>query len=88
MIDQFFRRDIGFLDCYTTKTPSSVTYRSVVSRYLVHIMLMIAALNNIDLQAADIKNAYLTAPCRKNIWTRAGTYFGMDEEKVFIVVRA
>ena len=48
---------------------------------------MIAALNNLDLQAADIENAYLTAPCRENIWTRSGPESGMDEGKVFIVVR-
>ena len=43
---------------------------------------------NLDLQAADIYNAYLTAPCLKKIWTRAGPEFGMNEGKVFIVVRA
>ena len=56
----------------TTKTPSSVTYRSVVSQYSLRIMLMIAALKNLDLQAADIENSYLTAPCREKIWTRSG----------------
>ena len=73
---------------HTTKTPSSVTYSSVVSRDSVQIMLMIAALNNLDLQAANIENAYLTAPCREKIWTRAGPEFGMDEGKIFIIVRA
>ena len=34
---------------HTTKTPSFVTYISVVSQYLVRIMLMIAALNDLDL---------------------------------------
>ena len=48
----------------TTKTPSSVTYRSVVSQDLVQMILMIEELNDLDLQAAVIKNAYLTAPCR------------------------
>ena len=48
---------------HTTNTLSSVTYRYVVSRDLVRIMLMIAALKDLDLQAADIKNAYLNAPC-------------------------
>ena len=49
---------------------------------------MIAALNDLYLQAADIENTYLTAPFRDKICTRAGPEFGMDEEKVFIVVRA
>ena len=72
---------------HTTKTPSSVTYSSVVSRDSVQIMLTIAALNNLDLQAANIENAYLTAPCREKTWTRAGPEFGMDEGKIFIIVR-
>ena len=49
---------------------------------------MIAALNNLYLQAADIENAYPTAPCSENIWARAGPEFVMDEGRVFIVVRA
>ena len=51
------------------------------------MMLMIEALNDLELQAVNIKNAYLTAPCREKIWTRAGPEFGMVEGKVFIVVR-
>ena len=50
---------------YTTKTPSSVTYSSMIFRYSVQVMLMVAALNFLDLQAADIENSYLTSPCRK-----------------------
>ena len=57
---------------HTTNTTSSVTYSSVVSQYSVRTMIMIAELNDLDLQDADIENAYLTAPCRENIWTRAG----------------
>ena len=52
---------------HNTKTPSLVTYSPVVSQYLVQIMNMIAALNELDLQAADIKNAYLTSLCREEI---------------------
>ena len=66
------RKDRMVAGGHTKKTPSSVTYISVVSRDLLRIMLMIAELNNLDLQAVDIENAYLTAPCRENIWTRAG----------------
>ena len=52
---------------HTTKTPSYVTYSSLVSRDLVRIMLMIVALNDLDLQAADINKTYLTSPCREKI---------------------
>ena len=67
---------------HNTKTPSSFTYSSVVSRDLVRIMIMLAALNGLDLQATDITNAYLTGPCREKIWTRSGSEFGIEEGKV------
>lgn len=73
---------------HTTSTPSSVTYSSVVARDSVRIVLLLAALNDLDLQSADIQNAYLTAPNREKIWTRAGPEFGDDEGCIFLVVRA
>ena len=50
-------------------------------------MLMIVALDYLDLKAVEIKNAYLIAPFRKKIWRRAGPEFEMDEGDIFIVVR-
>jgi hypothetical protein len=54
----------------------------------VRICLLIAALNALDVLAANIENAYLTAPNREKIWCWAGTEFGNDKGKPFIVVRA
>ena len=49
-LDENFRRKAIIVAVgHTTKTPSSVTYRFVVSQDLVQIMLMIAALNDLDL---------------------------------------
>ena len=56
----------------TTTAPDSTTYSSVVSRDSVLIALTIAAFNDLDILSCDIQNAYLTAVCRENIWTRAG----------------
>ena len=70
--EDFWRKARMVAGGHTTKTLSSVTYSSVVSRDLVWMIIMIAALNDIDLQAADIENTYLTDPCREKIWTRAG----------------
>ena len=39
----------------TTKTPSLVSYSSVVSLDLLIIVIMVAALNGLDLQAAGIE---------------------------------
>ena len=53
-----FRRKVRFVgDGHKTKTPSSVTYSSVVSRDSVRIILMVAALNDLDIQGADIESA-------------------------------
>ena len=52
--------------------PASIRYSSIVPRYSVRIALTIASLNDLDILACDIQNAYLTAVCREKIWTRAG----------------
>ena len=73
---------------HQTVTPSALTYSSVVSRDSIRILLMIAALNDLDIRACDIQNAYLTAPCREKIWTIAGPEFGDEQGKIMLVVRA
>ena len=58
-----FRRKARYCaDGHKTEAPSAITYSSVVSRDSVRIMLMVAALNELDLQSADVQNAFLTAP--------------------------
>ena len=52
----------------------------------MRIYLLIAALNDLDIQSADIENAYLTDSCREKIWTIAGPNFLQDEGKVFTIV--
>ena len=48
---------------HTTDTPSSITYSSVVSRDSIRIVFALAALNGVEIRAADIGNAYLNAKC-------------------------
>ena len=60
-------------------------YSSVVSKDSVRIALTIAALNDPEILAFDIQNAYLTAVCREKIWTRAGPEFGSEEGTIMIV---
>ena len=84
-----FRRKARFVgDGHKTKTPTSVTYSSVVSRDSVRIILLIAALNNLDIQGADIENAYLTAPCRGKVWMKGGIEFGELAGEVLIIEKA
>jgi hypothetical protein len=65
-----------------------MTYASVVSRESVRIALTLAALNDLDVKMADIKNAYLTAPITEKVWTVLGPEFGDDDVKRALIVRA
>eukprot|EP00804_Cyclotella_cryptica_P026575 CCRYP_014011-RA/>CCRYP_014011-RA protein AED:0.14 eAED:0.14 QI:0/0/0/1/0/0.25/4/0/793 len=73
---------------HATKAPATLTYASAVSRETVRIALLIAALNGVDIWAADVLNAYITVPCREKIWTTLGKEFGDDWGKKATVVRA
>ena len=71
-----------------TEAPSTITYASVVSRESVRIALTVAALNDLEVKAGDIQNAYLTAPNAEKTWTTCGPEFGADEGKKALIVRA
>ena len=88
MDGKFTRKARLVADGHKTAAPSSITYSSVVSRDSVRIALMIASLNDLDLFACDIGNAYLNAKCREKLWTIAGHEFGSDKGSVMIIARA
>ena len=73
---------------HVTETPASITYSSVVSRDSVRIAFLIAALNDLEVIACDVGNAYLNAPCREKIWFVAGPEFGSRQGSVIKIVRA
>ena len=72
----------------TEVTDSLITYSSLVSRDSVRIALTIAGLNGLKVMACNIQNAYLTANCRKKIWTVAGPEFGSEAGTIFLVKKA
>ena len=47
--------------------------------------MTVAALNDLDMLACDIKGGYLTAECRKIICTISGDKFGIEEGVILIV---
>jgi hypothetical protein len=73
---------------HMTGVPSVPTYASVVSRESVRIALTIAALNDLDILASDVQNAYITAPNSERIWTRCGIESGSHHGRKAIIVRA
>ena len=71
-----------------TNAPPTITYASVVSRETVRLALTITDLNGLQAKAADIMNAYVTAPITEKIWMVLGPEFGADAAMKAIIVCA
>jgi hypothetical protein len=65
-----------------------MTYASGVSRESVIISLTLAALNDLNVNMADIENAYLTDPITEKICTVLDPEFGDDAGKRTLIVHA
>jgi hypothetical protein len=66
------------LDGHLTRDADYSTYAGVVSRESVHIALTYAALNGVDVTAADICNAYIQAPSSLTYFIVCGAEFGLE----------
>ena len=85
----FTRKARWVKDGHRTPTPVESNYAGVVSRESVRIALTYAALNGIDVMAADIKNAYLQAPSSEKHYIICGAEFGLENiGKVGLIRRA
>ena len=84
----FTRKARLVADGHKQDAQQSMTYLTVVSRESVRIMLTLVALNSLDLQTANVQNAYLNAKPKERVYFYAGTEFGKDEGKLVIVVRS
>ena len=71
-----------------TDPPKDAVYSSVVSRDSVRLFFLIAALNDLQIKACDVQNAYINAPTKEKVWFRAGRELGSDAGKVVVIVRA
>ena len=85
----FTRKARFVLDGHKTADPVGSTYAGVVSRESVRIAFTYAALNNLDIFAADIRNAYLQAPSSRKDYIICGPEFGLENVgKVALIHRA
>ena len=50
-----------------TNRPNTFIYSNVVTRETVHIALAMAVLHDLEVNAADVLNAYVMAPKREKI---------------------
>ena len=74
---------------HKTDPPAQLTYSSVVSRESVRIGFLIAAMYDLDPQAADIGNAYLNATTKEKYYIITGPEFGeLERGKIALIVRA
>jgi hypothetical protein len=74
---------------HMTDPPKDAVFSSVVTRDSVRIAFTMAALNDLEVLAGDVQNAYLNAPTKEKCWFRAGPEFGADKEGTpVIIVRA
>ena len=71
-----------------THTPGTITYFSVVSRETVCIALTMAALLELEVKAADVLNAFVTAPNCEKILMVLGPEFGDNDGKCPVIVKA
>ncbi len=74
----FTRKARWVLDGHRTPAVDGCTYAGVVSRESVRIMFTYAALNGLDICAADILNAYLQAPSSQKDYIVCGPEFGLE----------
>jgi hypothetical protein len=74
----FTRKARWVLDGHKTRDPDGSTYAGVVSRESVRIALTYAALNQLQVTAADIRNAYLQAPSSQKDYIICGPEFGLE----------
>ena len=58
---------------HITQVSVSISYYSFVSRDSVRIILLIAELNDLDINMCDIENAYLNADNKERLWFTAGS---------------
>jgi hypothetical protein len=55
-------------------------YASIVSQNSMRIALTTASLDNLEVMASDVQNAYLKAPTKEKFYTMTGLEFGPDKE--------
>ena len=85
----FTRKARWVLDGHKTPDANISTYAGVVSRESVRIALTYAALHDLKVCAADIRNAYLQAPSSRKDYVICGPEFGLENVgKVALIHRA
>jgi hypothetical protein len=86
-IEDFRRKAHMVAGGHMTGTPTIMTYASMVSHETICIAPTLATLNDLEVKAADIPNAYISAPIKEKVWCASGPEFGPGAGKPTIIVR-
>ena len=73
---------------HRTKDPEENSFSGVVSLDNVRTAFFIAELNDLDIMAADVGNAYLHGYTKEKLYTVAGPEFGELEGRILIIIRS
>ena len=73
---------------HMTNPPKDSVYSSVVSLRSIRIVSFLAELNDLELHAADVGNAYLEAHTKERVAFRAGPEFGPLAGHVLVIKKA
>ena len=84
----FTRKARWVKDGHRTEDPLGTNYAGVVSRDSVRIAFTLAAMNGLDICAADIQNAYIQAPTSEKHYIIFGPEFGEHQGKKALICRA
>jgi hypothetical protein len=87
-IEDFRRKACMIAVGHMTGAPAIMTYASLVSHETICIALTLAALNDLEVKAADILNAYISAPIKEKVRCPLGPEFGPNAGKSAIIVHA
>ena len=73
---------------HLTDPPSLMTYVSVVGQETVRISFLVAALNDLNILAVDIQNAYLNPETKEKIFFYAGDEWRSNRGRIIVIRRA
>ena len=85
-IENFNRKACLVAGGHLAHTQDISTYFSVVTSETVHTALLMAAFSDLEVKAADMSNAYVTAPNREKLWTALCPEFKDNADKSAIIV--
>ena len=77
-----FRREARFVaDGHLVETPASITYSTVVLIDSFRILILAAALNDLDVMVTDVQNAFLSTDSIEKHWIRAAPNLEQNKER-------